>query len=193
MRLGSTKRRIRHIATPLCAWFSLATYLLLATGLPICVPGANDKDLSQPFPCMNCACGCHSAEQCWRSCCCHTLAERLAWARENRVQPPDYVLAEARTQGIDVCEDAHQSHHSCCCCAKPKAKDAGHGNSVVLIQALRCSGIGSDWLAIGVAIVPVHSDWHLQLILCGLAQPLTVAATSPAFEPLLPPPRQTVA
>jgi hypothetical protein len=62
----------------------------------------------------------------------------------------------------------------------------------VLVQALRCSGVASDWLAIGVAIVPVHSDWHLQLILCGLVQPQAVDVASPAFEPLLPPPRWTI-
>jgi len=191
MRFGSTKHRIRSV-TPLCGWSCLAAYLLLASGLPICVPGVGDKDLSQPFPCMNCACGCHSAEQCWRSCCCHTLAERLAWARENHVRPPDCVLAEVRAQGIDACDVVQESHH-CCCCAKPKANTAGQKSSVVLVQALRCSGIGGDYLAIGMAIAPVHLDWHLQLILCGLVQPQAVDVASPAFEPLLPPPRWAIA
>lgn len=193
MPLGRRTSRIRRIATPLCGWLSLAAYMLLASGLPISVPGARNKDLSRPFPCMNCACGCQNADRCWRSCCCHTLAERIAWARENHVRPPDYVLAEARAAGIDVCDDCHESKACCCCCcAKPKAKAASHENSVVLIQALRCSGVGSDWLAIGAAIIPAPSDWQLQLVLCGLVQPPTVDVASPAFEPLLPPPRQTV-
>ena len=191
MFICSANHRLRRFVFPLCGWTSLAAYMLLASGLPILIPGASEKDLSQPFPCMNCACGCRNAEQCWRNCCCHTLTERLAWARENQVQPPDYVLAEARAQGIDACDVGHESH-CCCCCAKPKANTASHKSSVVLVQALQCSGIASDYLAIGVAIVPVHSDWHFQLILCGLVQPHLIAVASPAFEPLQPPPRWVI-
>ena len=55
------------------------------------------------FPCMDCPCGCNSAEQCWRSCCCHTLAERMDWAREHGVRPPEYAIDEARRQRIDLC------------------------------------------------------------------------------------------
>ncbi|HTQ39729.1 MAG TPA: hypothetical protein VMJ32_11930 [Pirellulales bacterium] len=50
---------------------------------------------------MNHRCGCQSAEECWRNCCCMTLEERLIWARENHVIPPDYALAAARAQGIE--------------------------------------------------------------------------------------------
>jgi hypothetical protein len=187
------KGKIRRIAYPLCGWFSLAVYLLVASGLPIRVPGADEKDLSQPFPCMDCPCGCRNAEQCWRSCCCHTLAERLAWARENHVRPPDYVLAEARAQGINVWDDHQASHACCCCCAKPKVQKPKHDNSVVLIQSLKCSGMVSDWLAVGVAIIPVYSDWQFQATPCGFVERSTLDVASPAFEPLLPPPRVTVA
>ncbi len=36
------------------------------------------KDLSIPFPCMHKACGCRSARECWRSCCCSKPHERRA-------------------------------------------------------------------------------------------------------------------
>jgi hypothetical protein len=83
----------------LCGWFSIALYLAVALGFSLPSPRMAfegvKKNKSQPFPCMNSPCGCKDAEQCWRNCCCHTLAERLEWARENHVQPQDYVLAEA--------------------------------------------------------------------------------------------------
>ena len=64
-------------------------------------PTSTAKDKSKPFPCMNSPCGCRDADQCWRHCCCHSLAERLAWVRENHVEPPDEVIAEAKAEGID--------------------------------------------------------------------------------------------
>jgi hypothetical protein len=59
-----------------------------------------EKDRSQPFPCMFSSCGCNNAEQCWRKCCCHDLKSKLAWAKNNNVTPPDYVISEARENGL---------------------------------------------------------------------------------------------
>jgi hypothetical protein len=102
----------------------LAMYVLAAAGVPL--PAGNMSLKSgEMFPCMNCPCGCNSAEQCWRSCCCHTLAERMDWAREHGVRPPDYAIDEARRQRIDLCwldEPAASQAVKTCCAAKP-----GHG------------------------------------------------------------------
>lgn len=59
---------------------------------------SGEKDLSAPFPCQNRPCGCLSAEQCWRECCCFTNAQKVAWARKNRVTPPQYVVEAARSE-----------------------------------------------------------------------------------------------
>jgi hypothetical protein len=75
------------------------SYLFLALGISVPLP--TGKSAGQPYPCMNHRCGCQSAEECWRNCCCMTLEERLIWARENHVIPPDYALAAARAQGIE--------------------------------------------------------------------------------------------
>lgn len=40
------------------------------------------------FICESDACGCASAHECWTSCCCHSLTERLAWAIREGVAPP---------------------------------------------------------------------------------------------------------
>lgn len=79
------------------------------------------------FPCSTCKCGCTSAEQCWKSCCCHTLAERLAWARKHGVKPPAFALAEAssaelaeaRSIGLLVDELAPKI-----CCTKKQEQDS---------------------------------------------------------------------
>lgn len=101
----------------------LAVYVVTAAGVPLPV-GNLSKKSGEMFPCMDCPCGCNSAEQCWRSCCCHTLAERMDWAREHGVRPPEYAIDEARRQKIDLCwldEPAESQTVKTCCAAK-----AGH-------------------------------------------------------------------
>jgi hypothetical protein len=89
------------------------------------------KDLSQPFPCMFSRCGCNNAEQCWRQCCCHDLRSKLAWARQNNVTPPDYVIAEARAKGLlgpdeSIAECDTEKRKSKCCEKSTCEKTATH-------------------------------------------------------------------
>jgi hypothetical protein len=95
MRICRGIARWRQSAT---CWAAVGCYAVLALGIPLPMPSA--KTAKQPYPCMNHHCGCRSAEECWRHCCCTTLEERLIWARENHVRPPEYALAEARAKGI---------------------------------------------------------------------------------------------
>src|SRR4051812_32903920 len=71
--------RIRSLVTS-CA---LLGYLTAALGVPL--PQVTTKAGGAPFPCQHHACGCSSAEECWRGCCCFTAAQRLAWAIANRI------------------------------------------------------------------------------------------------------------
>ena len=100
-------------------------YALVMSGLPLS-PGlvASDrrsdglqerlvaaKDRSRPFPCRDKPCGCVSAEQCFKKCCCHTPAQLLAWARRHDVEPA--VLA-ALQRRADTEIPAIASAPSCC-------------------------------------------------------------------------------
>ncbi len=58
-------------------WIAAIAYTVLALGIPLPVPMG--KAGKEAYPCMNHHCGCQSAEQCWRNCCCMTLEERLFW------------------------------------------------------------------------------------------------------------------
>ena len=79
----------------------LVVFALTAAGVPIPAGKATQKN-GELFPCATSQCGCASAEQCWSACCCHTLAERLTWAREHGVAPPAFALAEAHSVGFDL-------------------------------------------------------------------------------------------
>jgi hypothetical protein len=78
----------RPLGRRLFACLALLSYVTTALGFPL--PAPSQKQSDQPFPCQNHPCGCQSAEQCWRHCCCFTPEQRLAWAREHKVKPPEY-------------------------------------------------------------------------------------------------------
>ncbi len=84
MPSGVAMRRLSMARPVRC--LAVFGWCLIASGVPLPAirPGderAPTKDRSRPFPCMDSPCGCGTAEQCFSSCCCHSPAERLAWAR----------------------------------------------------------------------------------------------------------------
>jgi hypothetical protein len=135
-------------------WLAILGYTLVASGLPlpfgIVAPSAQDspaakrlagKDRSRPFPCMDKPCGCATAEQCFTKCCCHTLAERLAWAKARGLEPAVItalqrrvaVAAPAPAAG-GCCAVKHQAKPSCCAASDDgeAAEDSVCGDSTSL-------------------------------------------------------------
>lgn len=111
------------------AWAMLALYGLVASGLPLPVgaPPAGSsaaskiagKDRSQPFPCMDKACGCDTAERCLTNCCCHTPAETLAWAKARGIEAS---VIDALTRRVAASAPRAVPQASTCCA--PKAAKA---------------------------------------------------------------------
>lgn len=86
----------------------LCCAVLLATvGVPLPVRVA--KDRSTPFPCQDRPCGCASAERCWKSCCCFTNEQKVAWANKQGVKLPDYVLVAAQKEAAPA-----KAARACC-------------------------------------------------------------------------------
>ena len=94
-----TVARHRQLLTLLLAAWSVA----LATGLPL-PRWPKAIETTERFPCEACSCGCATAEYCWNHCCCHTVEQRIVWARREGVRPPAKVLAQAAAAGVDVSE-----------------------------------------------------------------------------------------
>jgi hypothetical protein len=158
-------RWLRRRATSLTM---LAVYVVTAAGVPL--PSGNHVHKSgELFPCSECPCGCATPEQCWRSCCCHTLAERMAWARVHGVRPPEFAIAAAMRGGVDVAwltcklgaplspalpaagEGAGRLLAKTCCHCRaekhdeqPQLKVSRH---LIAWRALECKGQSSNWLA----------------------------------------------
>jgi hypothetical protein len=193
----------------------LSTYVSTAVGVPLPVGSRSHSASGEQFPCAGSMCGCKSAARCWNDCCCHSLAERLAWARKRGVRPPQSAIAKARNARLDVAWlDASSPRSSACandagcanevaktCCkAKPGTSDDsraptesrddnGSPSHVILLKALACQGQSPNWLAAVPAMV------HVTLEVSGSVSPPTwihpshsEAATSNSMEPTVPPP-----
>lgn len=69
-----------------------------AIPLPMSLISSPHKDRTTLFPCHDRPCGCGSATDCWKQCCCFTNAEKVAWARTNGVTPPKHVIEAAEAE-----------------------------------------------------------------------------------------------
>src|SRR5688500_9568058 len=95
-RLAHRLRSRRLVCALLLVGFSIT-----AAGVPL--PGPQRiLESHEQFPCATSSCGCRTATQCWESCCCHTLAERIAWARRNGIRPPEFAIAQARASKLNL-------------------------------------------------------------------------------------------
>lgn len=111
----------RKLSNPIYRWLGClsVSFVLCAILLPMPVSlwstAGVEKDQSQLFPCQNRPCGCRSAEQCFKKCCCFTNTQKVSWARANGVELPDYVLvaaekeSAAKTKPCALCSKAKEN------------------------------------------------------------------------------------
>lgn len=139
------------------AWVMLGLYGLIASGLPLpmAMPPAGSaaarkiagKDRSTPFPCMDKACGCDTAERCFTNCCCHTPAETLAWARARGIEAS---VIDALTRRVAAAAPAPQAAGSCCAAkakqqAEPSCCAAAEDPAAVADSAAIDDAVCSDY------------------------------------------------
>jgi hypothetical protein len=172
----------RSLARKPAAVIALLAYCVTALGLSVPLP--TEKDHSRPYPCMGHACGCRSAEQCWRHCCCFSPEEKLAWAEAHGVSPPPYaeqpsapgwqtVRRQDREAGHDcaACSPHLEANRLACCggtasarpCSHPSSRRPAEGSRpqtpsrsgwVLSMAALRCQGLNPWWVGVGPATPP---------------------------------------
>lgn len=145
----------------------------------------SEKDQTAPFPCQNRPCGCKTAEQCWKKCCCFTNAQKLAWAKSRGVRPPQYVVIAARSEACD------KVAAKCCCQAKVTAGKSGQaadkpteGGLTLSIDAQRCSGVDTTISGLPICVLPEMAVSFLVI------RPASLQSTPPEINPLVPAERQ---
>jgi hypothetical protein len=203
----------RSLTRRLPARLALVCYVFAAIGLPL--PAFPGKAVGQPFPCQDHPCGCRTAEQCWRHCCCSSVEEHWAWARANHIEPPSYATRPAdegwnttplhdQANGQPASED-----HSCCHTtadhdtttqdtsgpeAEKEATPPVGTRWLSSAATLRCHGAGALWLSGGAQVPPPPLvTWSpVQVLVDQLSYLDHLAAQLPSC-PLDPPPRLSAA
>ena len=218
----------RPLLRRLTAWAMLALQCLVASGLPLPLaippdPGSAAgrklaaKDRSRPFPCMDKACGCDSAERCFTNCCCHTPAETLRWAKARGIEPAVIVALSRRMAVAEpepaagnccastaskpaCCETAEPQQPSCCAVAEAEAglddEPAPGGAPAPKVVSLRamlaCGGIIDGLLSLMVAgsLPPPAVVFSPQVVTGGSLICGDERPQGTPAEPAEPPPRQ---
>ncbi|PHS03225.1 MAG: hypothetical protein COA78_18615 [Blastopirellula sp.] len=148
----------------------LGVWLLVTIGMPVDLTVT--KDLTIAFPCQDHGCGCNNAEACWNSCCCHSLEERIVWANENEVEPPDYFWAQVefeKQQNVFIAGTSSANSSvakSCCskdasekqCCTTDSCEDNSCEVVIVLDSVRKCQGLQQLIALLSVALLDYQTD-----------------------------------
>jgi hypothetical protein len=199
---GRLKRVAARGAKRLLSMLIVASLLVGSAGVPVVSRVA--KDHSVPFPCQDNPCGCSSADECWHHCCCHTNREKVAWAHEHGVTPPDFVVAAAE-------KEEHSAEHTCCthhgcekCAAKAAAahhddehaaqQAAAKGSlklRLVLVDFARhCRNLPQFWSLVSAALpVRIEPSWSFDAKVVGRVIDAPVPQRHVELSPPVPPPK----
>ncbi|MEQ8786025.1 MAG: hypothetical protein RIC55_06985 [Pirellulaceae bacterium] len=195
-RLRIPPPQIERSRRSLVAALLLPVLLAGGVGLPA-VPVVR-KDLSQPFPCQDCACACRDAQACWSGCCCLTDEQKLAWAKAHNVTPPAYVAVRAANESS---HGFHQATAHCSHCKRNEpstASNKSQANSssttafrLVLVEAQRrCQGAGFLTMQL-TAATPCRpaATWRPEFASAAVSPLGAPHLGSPSYQPPDPPPR----
>jgi len=106
---------------------ALAVVLLCAM-IPLPLPIRVVKDASEAFPCQHHTCGCRTAAQCWKSCCCFTNTQKVEWAERERAKVPDFVIVAAT-------QERSRSGTPSTCCSKHRRDEVRCSTSVAQAES----------------------------------------------------------
>ena len=178
----------------------LALAGILMSSLGIVVLPDKRRDSSEAFPCEGGHCGCSSAAQCWQSCCCTSVAERIAWATANDVTPPSFLV-----ELLAAAKDRRVVNRSATCCSRSDLQ-IGHAESceldrdrelparaVLLSDLSRCRGLSKYMAIFGAAICePLPGALAFDFAPVLWLHTLDESFESPLPSPPTPPPRVVV-
>jgi hypothetical protein len=188
---------IPHAVHRLLIWTLVVQQALAGVGVRLPL-GIAAKASAERYPCEGCGCGCQSAEQCWRQCCCYTNREKLAWAERHGVAAPEYVVVaaerESATKPKTLAKAAACPHCADAATAEDAASAPAHARrsapGISWIEAMRCQGGASYWQSAVPALplrLPPRPDQILLAVGRINAESFLENSLSPPAPPTPPP------
>ncbi len=173
-------RARRKVVVRHCGVVVAAFYAMVVVGVPLPIAQEVSRQWDR-FPCESSACGCSSAGQCWETCCCSTLEEKIAWADKHGVTIPPHLAATSKSSAtcceakreLSHCEKMNFSARSdiivdnqgCCVteagCSARSMVEGFHKRDkpfVRVISALGCGGHNGGFPAVIPSLSPIPSS-----------------------------------
>ena len=177
---------------------TLLAYLLVTSGVSLPQIGFDSKQASESFPCAGRGCGCATAEQCWRQCCCTSLENRLGWANQKKIQPPEWIThfpgEVPPTLGRNHSRANCSSEQPVTCAhASQNASTSPKTQPMTFVGSLRCKGSAAGWLVTGSdapLLLPLDLRWDD--CFCGKVCVVTFQPRAYLYPPPLPPPKISI-
>lgn len=198
MRSLRVRKSVRTLLFRTTAGFLAVVLTIALFPLPVMTsPTKGAKDLSKPFPCQDRPCGCMSAAQCKKKCCCFSAEQKIVWAKKNQLPLSDVLDAPASTQlarSGSCCETKTAAKRADISCSKKSVphKPSRTTRVAVVIAALaqQCQGIAVTAFGLQLYILPQAIE---QVPFDGpaseqFAQWKTIVL-QPDLDPPVPPPR----
>lgn len=161
-------------------WATLSLYCVALVGSPLPQPAAVAVVDSEPFPCEHHGCGCRTADQCRRHCCCFTESEKDAWFAARQVGAKSVGARMAKPKAC--CSSKHRD-------SRGRSDEGSHDCNFSYVSAQKCQGLASLWLIIGAAL-PMPTKWQHSSQPTGTTiLPVDESGTSLRSAPPVPPPR----
>lgn len=191
---------------------------LLGTVGIIPVRADSSEDSLTPYPCKDHPCGCRSAARCWAAaCCCYTMQQKVAWAAEHGIKPPDHaVRLAAEEAALERRDNGYRAVPFIPCCSAKQGRESGldgrqdqesiPGKSrdgskapashhevdwVAGLFAQQCQGQGFDglgFLNIGIPPAPPVT-WTFESVIVNTCSSFDQSPIPMPVPPLLPPPK----
>ncbi|MBI1314114.1 hypothetical protein GC176_22700 [bacterium] len=95
-----TGNRINRWSRSGLVGLTLIGFAIGTVGIPVPVSVVESSNTGQ-FICQGHGCGCQTAANCWKSCCCFSPKKRLEWAAKNQVQVSDTLADHLRRDAAD--------------------------------------------------------------------------------------------
>lgn len=185
----------------------LASFVIGTTGVlpaPALLVKLGGGLVGEAYPCQGGRCACASARECWTTCQCQSMAEKVAWARDRGLAIPRFAkAARSRIAPSSLPEGrARAGSAGCGSChalasvsegerepAEPASRD--RGSSMPTLSPLGCRGIDT---LLAFAVVTLASDARGTLLIRPRVVGRVVAtpmegASFRAMEVPTPPPR----
>ena len=156
---------------------AVVSFLVATTGVvpnPAVLIKAATGASGERYPCEHGRCMCASARECWTTCQCHSLKQKVAWAEREGVEVPSYVdlseLASSpeRAPGCPLCalDEGGIDQELCGAPAPAEQNEDEAGEPSPVMPSLTAAGCKGIQLLLAFGAVVTITPAPVEVVMC---------------------------